>query len=1036
MLVKTGVLILFLGLAFLLRYTAERVSVPVELRYAAVALAGAGLLLTGWLLRHKRASYGLILQGAGIGVFYLTALAAMKVSHLLPAGAGFAVLFGVTLLSAALAVLQNAPMLATVAVLEGFAAPVLAATGENRPVSLFTYLLVLDIGIVLIARFKAWRVLNLIGFIGTFTLAAAWAQRWYTDDQFGVVEPFLMVFFLLFTAVGLLFARRTLADAPMDADQSLASRAAATLRQMGRVDSALVFGVPMAAFGLQYGLMRPWEHGAALSALALSGFYLLLARLVFSTQPKGLSLLAEAYAIAGVIFGTLAIPLGLEGRWTGASWAVEAAGMYWLGARQSRPYARAFSLAVLAGAAYKLLQDTGWDAAPNHPLLQGTMIGPLLLALGALTMWQLQRRHRLGSTGGWEALAGLSLPWVGMAALTLLPWQWWTPPWAAAATAALASGAFALSVRWALVPLAPVTYAMQALAVGGFVATLQRGAGEQVFASGGQGALAASLIALSVLGSSAWNMAQAQRAAQARGEAPDWSAGNIVAVLGGVSLLHLAMLFQLSLQQAAFVWPLTACATLWVALRVAHGPLAALAGGLHVIAAIVLFGHAVTDHQIHPAFAHWSFWTAVALGLTALLAGDWLREEARALASQPRPGRWVNGWCANPLALWVPVLVGLSWWLLAMTMESLSVLARHDLSDYGPAACVTIGLGTSALAWRVARWRNWAQLGRATLVTLPGLMLAAIYGSAEAVGPYVPSSNLGWLLWPAAALWHLRLLHGQTRWVSERGLARLHVVGFWFFLLLAMRECEWQFSRFGGEGTSWPLLGWALMPVLALWALRSPALLARWPLNALRHAYQEVAGGPVALGLLGWFWMTNAISPGNAPPLPYLPLLNPLEPALALALVTLLLWWRALPPDAFARLSPRGMKAIAGLSLLALLTGTVLRICHHYAGVNWDFEALYASRLTQAALSLTWALGGVAAMVLGHRQRLRLLWTSGAALLGVVVLKLFLIELADRGGLFRIVSFIGVGALLLLVGYFAPVPPAQQDEISAEEKPA
>jgi uncharacterized membrane protein len=53
----------------------------------------------------------------------------------------------------------------------------------------------------------------------------------------------------------------------------------------------------------------------------------------------------------------------------------------------------------------------------------------------------------------------------------------------------------------------------------------------------------------------------------------------------------------------------------------------------------------------------------------------------------------------------------------------------------------------------------------------------------------------------------------------------------------------------------------------------------------------------------------------------------------------------------------------------------------------------------------------------------RVVWVTGAALLGVVVLKLFFVELANQGGLFRIVSFIAVGALLLLVGYFAPVPP-------------
>ncbi|WP_223262174.1 DUF2339 domain-containing protein [Variovorax beijingensis] len=72
--------------------------------------------------------------------------------------------------------------------------------------------------------------------------------------------------------------------------------------------------------------------------------------------------------------------------------------------------------------------------------------------------------------------------------------------------------------------------------------------------------------------------------------------------------------------------------------------------------------------------------------------------------------------------------------------------------------------------------------------------------------------------------------------------------------------------------------------------------------------------------------------------------------------------------------------------------------------------------------------------MLAKRGELRVWWRAlppvsfgGAALLGVVVLKLFFGELADRGGLFRIVSFIAVGALLPLVGYFAPVPPKKRE---------
>jgi uncharacterized membrane protein len=76
-------------------------------------------------------------------------------------------------------------------------------------------------------------------------------------------------------------------------------------------------------------------------------------------------------------------------------------------------------------------------------------------------------------------------------------------------------------------------------------------------------------------------------------------------------------------------------------------------------------------------------------------------------------------------------------------------------------------------------------------------------------------------------------------------------------------------------------------------------------------------------------------------------------------------------------------------------------------------------------------LCAVIAMVLGDRRQLRTAWIAGAALLGVVVLKLFFVELADHGGIYRIVSFIGVGVLLLLVGYVAPVP-GRKAEAEAE----
>lgn len=81
----------------------------------------------------------------------------------------------------------------------------------------------------------------------------------------------------------------------------------------------------------------------------------------------------------------------------------------------------------------------------------------------------------------------------------------------------------------------------------------------------------------------------------------------------------------------------------------------------------------------------------------------------------------------------------------------------------------------------------------------------------------------------------------------------------------------------------------------------------------------------------------------------------------------------------------------------------------------------------QAGLSLAWSLLALGLMIAGHRLGQRAIWITGAVLVAVVVAKLFLIELSDRGGLERIVSFIGVGILLLVVGYFAAAPSSREE---------
>jgi len=187
---------------------------------------------------------------------------------------------------------------------------------------------------------------------------------------------------------------------------------------------------------------------------------------------------------------------------------------------------------------------------------------------------------------------------------------------------------------------------------------------------------------------------------------------------------------------------------------------------------------------------------------------------------------------------------------------------------------------------------------------------------------------------------------------------------------------------------------------------------------------------PLAAASAMWIVAVNLRAPGSMQPLPYLPLLNPIDAVAALSLFALLRWRRhnaALGDEASAKL-------LAVLGFVAL-NGIALRSIHYWGGVPYTWAALFDSVLVQATLSLLWAGAALALMLLARRRMQRLPWVTGAVLLGAVVVKLFLVDLAGSGTVARIVSFVGVGVLLLVIGYVAPVPPgAREDDARGERR--
>ncbi|BEG74090.1 DUF2339 domain-containing protein [Achromobacter xylosoxidans] len=401
---RVGIVVLFFGVAFLLKYAADNDLLPIELRLTGVAMTAIALLGLGWRLRERRHAYGLALQGGGVGMLYLTIFASTRLYGLLPVGLALPLMIAICVLGAVLAVRQDAATLAFMGSAGGFLAPLLLSSGGGSHIALFGYYALLNAGILAMAWFKAWRPLNLLGFSCTFGIGAVWGASAYQSTLFASTEFFLLLFFLMYVGIAVCYAIRR--------DLSLTHH----------VDGTLVFGTPLLAFLLQAGLVRGKPFALAYSALTLAAFYLALATWLRRRHPR-LSLLCDAILALALIFLSLAVPLAFTSLATSAVWALEGAGLVWIGVRQRRLPTLILGLLLQAGSAFAFAVDIGATdhdhVAPPMLALNSHYLGILMISLAALfSGWRLHGKAEARDWLGWLPDIGLGLFVWGM--------LWWS----------------------------------------------------------------------------------------------------------------------------------------------------------------------------------------------------------------------------------------------------------------------------------------------------------------------------------------------------------------------------------------------------------------------------------------------------------------------------------------------------------------------------------------------------------------------------------------------------------------------------------
>lgn len=365
--VKVGVLVMFVGVAALLRHAVDQgwLSISIEWRLSGVALAAVVALAFAWRERHRRRIFALSVQGGAIGVLALVVFAAFRLYEVLPALPAFAMLIVLTFATAVLAMTQAALALAVLAVIAGFSAPLLIATDEGNYLVLFGWYALLNLGIFAIAWRHAWPMLNRIGFAFTFVIGSAWGVLHYSAEFYGGAQAFLMLFFALYWLIPVFHAVQ------------------AGTKSRSLPDVVLVFGLPLFAFPLQVALLEAERLPVTFCALALALIYFVGAFYLLRIRPR--PALGRSHAVLAIGFATLTVPFAFAAPTVAMIWALQGAALVWFGISYRHRASR------LAGIALQLIAAVLWCFVmlrlrhPELAILNETFLAGLAAA-AALTV--------------------------------------------------------------------------------------------------------------------------------------------------------------------------------------------------------------------------------------------------------------------------------------------------------------------------------------------------------------------------------------------------------------------------------------------------------------------------------------------------------------------------------------------------------------------------------------------------------------------------------------------------------------------------
>jgi len=360
-LASVGVIALIIGAGFFLKYAFDQNWLGPTARVILGIVAGLVMLGLGYYWQKRYPILTQVLSGGGIAILYLSIFASFAIYDLVHFYVACAFLLLVSIASALLALRYNSMALAIIGILGAFIAPfILGAFGERgleageagQAIQLLAYIIVVNIGVLILSTFRNWRWFTLLALFGSLITFGVWYGEFERDIGVATAEVGITIIFLIFVGATTLFHivwRR----APQAFDLVLMM-----------INAASYLGISL---GLMWDAYRAWMGGFV---FLIALFYGALAYVALKLSDKNARLSLFALGIA-LVFITVAIPVQLGDKaWTTIAWAVEGAVLIWLSSILRLPRLRWFSYIVFIIVAVRLLfYDTSVNISTFQPVL-------------------------------------------------------------------------------------------------------------------------------------------------------------------------------------------------------------------------------------------------------------------------------------------------------------------------------------------------------------------------------------------------------------------------------------------------------------------------------------------------------------------------------------------------------------------------------------------------------------------------------------------------------------------------------------------